>query len=165
MEILKFIDRTTKHMLDYQRNKNTIKQCLANCSYLYDCIKYSRPRINAEVIPVIVMYNSDEETVNICAGHVVIMITHNEKKYLIDPSYDIYSIENKSYFFNVSAFIKSVPEEFRKRFNDNMRETVSEFLKFSKLAQDINNDVCLVADKVYYHDQADYIDIVNMKTT
>lgn len=142
-EIRKILDL----MHEYQKIHGTQRQCMANVQYLYDCIKASYPKeLGAKAKAVFVL--SDEGGYNfLCPGHLIIEVAG----IVMDPSYEISSLKDPQYIGNYSTFIKMFPEHI----NDN--KLLETYLTLCERAREINDGELRVADKLYYHAQADWV--------
>jgi len=149
-------------MRDFQEKNCIKKQCVTNTQYLYDCIRMNTSsKVKAK--PVIVVSIDDELHTFLCVGgHLVIVLDDDT---IIEPSYDIFSLKNKSYFDNIKDFMNSfdnksncMNEELNKEFTFMLKKSVGHFLNFIKLAERINNGELVICDKDFYNNQADYIE-------
>jgi len=137
-------------MREYQKKHNIKKQCVTNCQYLYDTFKENCPLNNIIVKAVIGILLNDDRTI-IYKGHVVVEV---DEEFIIEPSYEVYSIGNIEYFDNI--------KQFKNRFTfpnkNDMKDMIKEFICFTKLADIINNGELTFTDKEYYNNQADYVE-------
>jgi hypothetical protein len=147
------ISNTVLSMREFQK-KNCIKnQCVTNCQYLYDIIKKNFTN-NAIVKPVLVIsYDTEIDTHTCIGGHLVIDLD-GDNETIIDPSYDIFSSKNKSYFYKIKDFMDSFNHDDKSKF----KKCISDFIHFTKIAQEINNGEFRISDKKFYNDQSDYIE-------
>jgi len=153
----KIIQDIVTQMHFYQKMHNIKEQCIQNVSYLIDNIRTTFPSCKAEAKAVIVVSSIPEKKYNRITIHMIIRID----KYICDPSYEIASLENSTYYDNFTDYKKSLSpssEYIHSGEFKNDAELLSSFLKFIKHASDINNGDCLVCNKDIYHKQADYIE-------
>uniref|UniRef100_A0A6C0LE21 Uncharacterized protein n=1 Tax=viral metagenome TaxID=1070528 RepID=A0A6C0LE21_9ZZZZ len=156
----RFISNVVIGMREFQRINCIKNECVTNVQYLYDCFKInSASAIKAK--PVIVVSIDDETQTFICVGgHLIILLDDNET--IIDPSYDVFSLKNKSYYDNIKDLMDSFNNESKEILKQIFQKSISKFLEFIKLADRINNGELVICDKKFYNNQADYIEkIVN----
>jgi hypothetical protein len=136
-------------MREYQKKHNIKRQCVTNCQYLYDTFKANYPLSDVKVKAVIGILSNEDETI-IYEGHVVVEV----EEVIFEPSYEVYSIRNIEYFDNIKQF-KNV---FAFRNKNDMKDTIKEFINFTKIADTINNGELTITDKEHYDNQADYVE-------
>ena len=142
-----------KQMLEFQKLNNSKSHCITNVQFLYDVIKptYS----NVKAVPVIaISENEDLNTLQIIHGHLILIITDGNKSILIEPSYEIKRLPNLHYFYNIKDYIKSISDLSE----DVIKLNIKSFLKFKQNADKINNNIFCIDDKLYYDNQANYIE-------
>jgi hypothetical protein len=151
------ISNTVRAMRDFQE-KNCIKsQCMTNAQYLYDIIKHNSSR-NVKVKPVIVVsIDYETETTTCVGGHLIVELDDDT---ILEPSYDVFSLKNKSYFDNIKSLMDSYENELKiiSELKSILKESISLFITFVKIAEQINNGELLINDKEFYDNQADYIE-------
>jgi hypothetical protein len=74
---------------------------------------------------------------------------------VIDPSYEIHSMENRRYFDNFKDFTNSFCDKYNKI---NVTKCLQDNIAFTKIAKRINDGDFTVVDKEFYHLQADFIE-------
>ena len=153
------ISNITLSMREFQKENNIKGQCVTNTQYLYDTIKMNL-RNNVKTKAVIV-FSHDEEKNNVyCVeGHLVLVLSDDET--IIEPSYEIFCLKNKLYFDNIKDFLNIFDDKVKIKIDK--KKLVSHHIKFMKLSEQINNGECLVADKKFYNEQADYIEKIYSK--
>jgi hypothetical protein len=137
-------------MREFQEKNGIQKQCVTNCQYLYDVIKLNGNH-NVKVKAVIVI--SDMDTLGIIS-HLVVVNNNT----LLEPSYDVFSLQNKSYFDNTKDFMERFDNEFKQVAQLNLKESIGNFLALMKLADRINDGELVITDKEFYDRQADFIE-------
>lgn len=154
-------------MREYQKENNITRQCVANAQYLYDTIKmnYSFSFNNIKTKAVIVFSNNNEEqTQKIVAGHLVIEL---DDGLLIEPSYDVFSLKNKSYFDNIKDLLNTFDNKDEFKTNIKTKKLIYDHINFVKISEQINNGELLIAhdkDKwEHYNKQADYVEKIYTK--
>jgi hypothetical protein len=87
----------------------------------------------------------------IYAGHLVVEV---DEEFIIEPSYEVCSIDNILYFDNIKAFMNKykIPD------TNDMKHLIKDFVSFTKLADAINNGELTITDKEYYQNQANYVE-------
>ena len=164
---LKYIMIIQKLMNTYQKENNIKGMCMANTSFLYRiiCDNYHDLKIRTKVSPVICYYSEEIENkgnkeINIYF-HTHLVIKIDEKK-LIDSSYEVDSIKDNLYLDNIIAFQKcliNLKKTFGIEFdNERKKETIKQYLKFLKIANDINkNDKLITANQEYSDNLENYV--------
>jgi hypothetical protein len=160
MEHLKLI---VDSMRKYQKNNNIKGKCITNTQYLYKIIKhYSNWNVKAKTVFAVSIDNITNSVVTII--HIVIMV---EDKYIIDPSYEVFSKNNLSYYDNVEDYVKFMNScktclEIKNKKKETIKISIREFIKFLEYSKKINegNGIELVDDD-YYNKQADFIETIN----
>jgi hypothetical protein len=147
------INNIVNSMREFQKINNIKNQCMTNTQTLYDILKNNNLcYFNAKAKAVFAISNNKEtNTVNII--HHIVIIVNN---IIIDPSYDVYSLINIDYYDNIKDFT-SLFENPQKQLL-NLKEYLTKFIHFTKIAIDINNGELRIANKDFYNKQADYIE-------
>lgn len=138
-------------MLDFQRRNNIKSQCLSNTQYLFDFIRLnSRNMIQAKIKAVIVVGNDKETGEKKTIIHLVILYD----QFILDPSYESYSLSNKAYYGNIKSYMSSVKTQ------DQImdRQNISNFIYFCERAEEMNEGKFCLAQREFYYQQADYVD-------
>jgi len=138
------------------QEKNCIeKQCITNTQYLYDCIK--QIGFNNVKAKAVYVFSNDVETSTaiFVAGHLIVVL---DDETMIDPSYDIFCLKDKSYFDNIKDLIDIFDDKNKLKTNIDIKKLIGEHITFMKVAEQINNNECIITDKKIYNDQADYIE-------
>ena len=129
----------------YQKINGITKQCLTNVQFLYgiliDNFNYDKKRF--EVKTVIVFSAS--------TGIVCIHLVLQFDDFIIDPSYEIFSITDREYY-------SSIGDLFYNKKISLSKEYIKLFLSFISLANRMNKGEYLVANKLFYNKQADYVE-------
>jgi len=144
-------------MRKYQKKNNIKKQCVTNSQYLYDIIKMnSNSNSNVKTKSVIACsVNYEENTTTVVSGHIVVVL---DDETTIEPSYDIFSLENVSYFENIKDFIDSFEDKNVLKTNFDIKKLLNDHIKFKKISEQINKGELIITDKEHYDKQADYIE-------
>ena len=153
-----FIGDVVNNMRKFQKLKNIKRECVTNTQYLYDSLSQPSIRKYLNVTAKAVVATSKY---SITSGHMVLNVKEHfsDEEFIIDPSYEIYSRENKEYYESIRQLIPL----FKEISNEDKKELIKNHIHFMKLAEKINNGICLVVDKKFYNEQADYI-ALNVKT-
>ena len=135
-------------MRTYQMQHTITRMCITNTQFYLDCVKQNHPELRAKALAVIVLAE-DKAVV-----HLVVKIGNK----IIDPSYDINSLNDALYFNSYVTFkkaSKSLPIVYE---NENDEKWfLNAFMEFIDFAREMNNGQLLVVNKEYYDAQADYI--------
>jgi hypothetical protein len=142
------MDQLLKAMWDYQKENGITRQCLTNTQYALDCIKANSLGVKAEAKAVIAV-SIHEDVCEVIYGHLVVCIDD----WILDPSYEIKSKPNVKYFDSIKSIKRCIDIPLDK---DNIKD----FIKFIKLADLMNTtDKAYVADKTFYNNQADAVEL------
>ena len=154
--LLGMISDIVRFMREFQEQNCIIKQCITNAQYLYDFIK-TNGIINVKVKAVIVISNNYDKISIIVGGYLVVVL---DDKHIIDPSNEIFTLKDKSYFDNIKDFTNNFNLETSNQENNRelIKQTIHTFLRFYKIAEQINNGELIITDKEFYNNQADYIE-------
>jgi len=148
----KEICKIIKLMHQYQKDNNITKQCVTNVQYLYDVFKCNiNEYFTFKAIPVMCIGYRGNDII-IVKGHLLLKLEDR----IIDPSYEIDSLDNLHIYDNIKMFLDAL--SVNEALQDFIRkDVVTTFLTFKSLADQINSGG-LVTDKDYYNNQADYIE-------
>ena len=148
------VDNLTKMVLNlmynYQSKHNITKQCITNSIYLRDTLLANR--IPSKVKPVIAVWATNDDELMICV-HLVV----EYKDHMLDPSFEVHC-QNADYYDKLNTVLSLYKDTNVDTRGLLPKDIISKYLKFIKIAERINNGECLVADKRYYHSQADYVE-------
>jgi len=144
-----FIAAIILKMRKYQKINKVEDQCMTNCQYLYDCIKFNNIDVKLSVRPIYVV-SIDEDTFTLMGGHVVVMLGDT----LLEPSYDVHTMKNKKYYHNIS----DVLSEYKIHDKSVLKNAIKNHINFQKIADEMNSGLILIASKEHYHKQADYVE-------
>ena len=144
-------------MLKFQKENGIVKQCVTNTQYLYGCVKENIPEILAKAQACIVVVEYPETKTLEFIGHVVLRFEDR----MIEPSYEVYSKENKSYYTTIAELMDVVEDGYFEKIDNGLslfRELVYNHIEFIGMAKAINDGECCVCNKEFYHAQADYVE-------
>jgi hypothetical protein len=151
-------------MYEYQRKHGIKGECLANTQYLYDSVNASIPGINAKAFAVIAYRQIHKEHgIKDRKRHIEVqhhLITHmvlqiGDSK-LIDPSAEVADMDNIQYVgSNICNLLKKLRMEGLSE--SEIKDGLKQYLLFKSYAERMNSGELLVANKVYYNNQADHI--------
>jgi len=162
-EMLNSINTMVDLMLKYQKNNHITGNCITNCSFLCDTIKYNH-KVNVKVRETIVIdYDSTFNILKVVGGHVVVLLQdYNNNEILIDPSYEIFALKNKRYCFSASEITKTIKElEITTlcNFDIDKKEIITHLLEFKEIAERTNAGKTMITDEIYYNEQADFVEL------
>jgi len=156
MDLPILISNIILSMREFQKENNIKSQCVTNTQYLYDIIKNNSSITNVKAKAVYVFSNGAETTTgHFVSGHLVVVLDDGT---IIDPSYDVFCLKNKSYFDNIKDLMDRFDDKNKLNTKIDIRNMVSQHIHFMKLAEQINNGELIITDKKFYNDQADYIE-------
>lgn len=155
MENSIFIANIILSMREYQKENNIKNQCVTNTQYLYDIIKMnSISNVKTKAVYVF-SGNYEEDTAIFVGGHLVVEL---DDETIIEPSYDIFSLKNKSYFDNIKDLLNIFDNKVELKTKININKLIYDNIQFMKISEQINNGELLISDKEHYNKQADYIE-------
>ena len=156
MEHSIIISNIITSMREFQKENNIKGHCITNTQYLYDFIKMNINNANAKAKAVLVISVDIElDTCFTTSGHLVVVL---DDELIIDPSYDVYSLKNKTYFHNIKDLMSFVKDNDKFKSKVDIKQLIDHHIHFTKLAETINNGECLITEKKFYNNQADYIE-------
>jgi hypothetical protein len=138
-------------MREFQKINNIKSQCITNTQYFYDTLK-NNTSVNAKAKAVFAVSNDEETDTWLVINHMVITIDET----VLEPSYEVYSLKNVKYYDSINHFL-SLFQNPNEQIT-NLKEYLTKFIKFVKMAERINNDEFIITDKEFYNKQADYIE-------
>lgn len=150
--VIDMVDRIVLSMLEFQRRNCIQAECMTNTQYLYNQI---RTKTNHHVkVKAVVVISVDEEkdTFMFIGGHLILIVNGQ----VIDPSYDVFSLETKSYFDNAKDLLDSVDD--KKAFLERFPDAIRNLLWFVQLEHRMNNGEFCISNREFYNAQADYVD-------
>lgn len=144
-----------ERMMQFQKMNGIVKHCMTNTQYLYDCIKASAPGIPIKAEAYIVVIEHPEIKTLEIMNHFALRFEDR----VLDPSYEVYSKENKSYYTTIADLMGAVEDGYFEMIGSKhlLRESISNHVDFLGIAKAINDGEFRVCDKEYYHAQADYV--------
>ena len=156
MELPILISNIIHSMREFQKENKIKTQCVTNTQYSYDIIKNNSSITNVKAKAVYVFSNDAEtDTLHFVGGHLVVVL---DDETIIDPSYDVFCLKNKSYFDNIKDLMDNFDDKNKLNTKIDIRIMVSQHIRFMKLAAQINRGELVFTDKKFYNDQADYIE-------
>jgi hypothetical protein len=148
-------------MREYQKQNEIKSKCVDNCQFTRDVLTpYFGNRI--QVKPVIVLHNEVEGSTAICI-HLVIQFDDT----IIEPSYEYFKIKDKHYIDNLIHLTEIMKSncvdncQFTRDFKKMYKENVENFIKFIKIADEMNKGIFKITDKKYYDNQINFIEKEN----
>jgi hypothetical protein len=152
-----FLAEIILEMREYQRVNNIKEKCITNTQYLHTTMKKLgvANSFKAEAV-ITASYDKDNNVTKLFAGHIVLTL---DNTVMIDPSYEIFSLKDKKYFYTIKEFIDYVnlyTEEDRSHFN--IKKIIKHYMRFRFYADEINRGN-FVSDKQYYEELDYYLGI------
>ena len=89
-------------------------------------------------------FNEDKNKLEFVDKHFVIHFAGKR----LDPSYCVYNLKDKNYYYNYIDFITEW----------NMLVSINGYENFKQIAEDMNNNKFRICNKSYYNNQLDYIE-------
>jgi len=104
-------------------------------------------------------HNNEEDTSIVVTGHIIVVLDdETEDETFIEPSYDIYSLKNISYFDNIKDFVNIFDDKVNLKSRIDMKQLICDHIHFMKISSQINNGDLVITDQEHYNKQADYIE-------
>ncbi len=156
------------HMMNFQHVHNIRGARNTNTKCMYDILKtHSNKTIEGleetvckalEVLPAIVTsYNNDDAAQSSVVVSLVILVTEGEEKILLDPCYDVFSLENKHYYLNIKEFVDAVAESEQNR--DKLKTLAIDFLLLMETAKQIGDGSFDQHNRELYEKQMEYVNL------
>ena len=154
-EFQDFVNCIVKKMLVYQKKNNIKKKCVDNAQILYDIITQNYPEVKCK-IECCIVFSIQEQQIFVVFGHHRVVLND---EYFIDPSYEVYVVDEPAYFTTYTKFYDFVKEcEINNtEFETFAKEGLPNFLSHLKLADDINKGEFIITDELYYKNVINFI--------
>lgn len=112
-----------------------------------------------EVLPAIITsYNTEDASKSSVVVSLVILATDSkEEKILLDPAYDVFSLENKRYYLNIKEFVDAVAETDQNR--DKLKTLAMDFLLLMETAKQIGDGSFDQYNRELYEKQMEYVNL------
>jgi len=158
---LSIMENIVFHMMNFQHVHNIKGARNTNAKCLHDLLKkHHSDKTSIEVYPAIVTSaNTEDITKSLIFVHLVVLFTEGkeEEKVLLDPSYDVFSEENKRYYLNIKEFVDSieVPENKQK----DLKYIATDFLALNETAKQIVAGTYDKYNVELYEKQTEYVNL------
>jgi hypothetical protein len=140
-----------KFMHTFQKMNNTTGRCVDNVLSLCDTLKHHG--IDAKAKAVLVCYERPNGYDAAC--HIHLVVETNEG--IIDPSYEVDSIKLAAYCDQFCHAKKQMEANFNFIIQPDWHKTLTDFLRFQKIADTINEGTFTCSNYEYYKEQALFI--------
>lgn len=156
------------HMMNFQHVHNIKGARNTNAKCLHDLLKKQNEGI-VEVFPAIVTsYNEEDAAKSITIAHLVVLFTKGEdksedkgedkeEKVLLDPAYDMFSLENKRYYLNIKEFVDAIEDADEKQ--DMLKNLAKEFLILMETGKQIVAGTFDQHNRELYEKQTEYVNL------
>ena len=134
-------------MMNFQHFYKIKGACATNAKCMSDYLKKTYPDKKIEVYPAIV---TSDEGVRV---HLIILADEA----LVDPSYDVFSLENKRYYLNIKEFVDAIENPADKQ--NELRNLGKDFMKYLDCANEINSGTFDNFNNELYNKQTEYVDL------
>lgn len=134
-------------MMNFQHFYKIKGACATNAKCMSDYLKKTYPDKKIEVYPAIV---TSDEGVRV---HLIILADEA----LVDPSYDVFSLENKRYYLNIKEFVDAIENPADKQ--NELRNLGKDFMKYLDCANEINQGTFENFNSELYNKQTEYVDL------
>jgi len=141
-------------MMNFQHFNNIRGAIKTNAKCLHDILKNDFRDKTIEVYPAIVTFYSENSESSVLV-HLIILVSEGNDKVLFDPSYDVFSKDNKKYYLNIKDFVDSVADFENKK--DELRSLAMDFLFHNEIAKQINSGSFDEHNRELYEKQREYI--------
>lgn len=145
-------------MMDFQ-HFNKIKGARnTNAKCMHDILKKMSPTEKIEVYPAIVTsYNKESES-GVVVHLIVLAVEGPESsQVMLDPSYDVFSLENKRYYLNIKEFVDAIENPEKKQ--NELKSLARDFLLLAEIAKQINEGTFDMFNRELYEKQTEYVKI------
>ena len=134
-------------MMNFQHFYKIKGACATNAKCMSDYLKKTYPDKKIEVYPAIV---TSDEGVRV---HLIILADEA----LVDPSYDVFSLENKRYYLNIKEFVDAIENPADKQ--NELKSLGKDFMKYLDCANEINSGTFENFNAELYNKQTEYVDL------
>jgi len=134
-------------MMNFQHFYKIKGACATNAKCMSNYLKKTYPDKKIEVYPAIV---TSDEGVRV---HLIILADEA----LVDPSYDVFSMENKRYYLNIKEFVDAIENPADKQ--NELRNLGKDFMKYLDCANQINSGTFENFNAELYEKQTEYVDL------
>jgi hypothetical protein len=141
------MEKIVLQMMNFQHFYKIKGACATNAKCMSNYLKKTYPDKKIEVYPAIV---TSDEGVRV---HLIILADEA----LIDPSYDVFSMENKRYYLNIKEFVDAIENPADKQ--NELRNLGKDFMKYLDCANEINSDTFENFNAELYNKQTEYVDL------
>ena len=141
-------------MMNFQHFYKIKGACATNAKCMSDYLKKTYPDKKIEVYPAIV---TSDEGVRV---HLIILADELEEQAnakLLDPSYDVFSLENKRYYLNIKEFVDAIENPADKQ--NELKSLGKDFMKYLDCANEINQGKFENFNAELYNKQTEYVDL------
>lgn len=147
------------HMMNFQHVHKIRGARNTNAKCLHDLLK-KMDKTAIEVYPAIVTsYNTEDVSKSPIFVHLVILCKDDKEgdQVLLDPSYDVFSQENKRYYLNIKEFVDSieVPEEKQ----NELKCIAIDFLALNEISKQIVAGTFENYNVELYERQTEYVNL------
>jgi hypothetical protein len=150
------MEKIVLQMMNFQHFYKIKGACATNAKCMSNYLKKTYPDKKIEVYPAIV---TSDEGVRV---HLIILadeaLVDNEvNTKLLDPSYDVFSLENKRYYLNIKEFVDAIENPADKQ--NELRNLGKDFMKYLDCANEINSGTFENFNAELYNKQTEYVDL------
>jgi hypothetical protein len=141
-------------MRKYQDENGINGRCVDNVQTYYDILKpYLKDKIKVKAVFVVIV--DTIKKVLITATHLIILFDDT----IVEPSYEYSKIKDTEYYDTIANFKERCfkCDDLKKIY----KERITTFLKFVKIADEMNQGIFRITDKAYYHNQLNFIEKEN----
>ena len=154
-------------MMNFQHVHNIKGARNSNAKCLHDLLrKHYSDEASIEVFPAVVTsYNNEDASNSSAVVHLVVLFTAGkegksegeEEKVLLDPSYDVFSLENKRYYLNIKEFVDAIDGADKKQ--DVLKNLATDFLLLMETGKQIVAGTFDQHNRELYEKQTEYVNL------
>ena len=147
------------HMMNFQHVHKIRGARNTNTKCLYDLLTKSG-KTEIKVYPAIVTsYNPDDVSKSPIFVHLVVLCKDDKEgdQVLLDPSYDVFSHENKRYYLNIKEFVESI--EVPQEKHNELKYIATDFLLLNETAKQIVAGTYENYNVELYERQTEYVNL------
>lgn len=150
-------------MMNFQHFNNIRRAIKTNTKCMFDILK-NRLTSNCEssdqtieVYPAIVTSHNDDATKSDVVITLVILVTTGDEQLLLDPSYDVFSRDNKRYYLNIKEFVDALADADKKQ--NELKSLAMDFLFHNEIAKQIGDGSFDDYNRELYQKQTEYVEL------
>jgi hypothetical protein len=147
-------------MMNFQHFNKIRGAHATNAKCLRDLIIKSCPDKKTEVYPAIVTSINDDNTESQVVINLIVLVDDSQNQTLLDPSYDVFSLENKRYYLNIKEFVDAIENPSQKQ--NELKSLAKKFMMYLECANQINSGDFDSFNRELYEKQTEYVNLTQI---